>query len=456
MKNLMFSILAALFISPLGASAQSEKITLTVPDFKSFFIVDGDMVNLRRLPNVNSGKLMEWYSDGGSFDTYAQIFYADTEAANYRPNARTGAYIEPYQAFNDQYLPLNPKQTEPQNGWYNVIATATSFRDSPGKANSKPAWIKGTLGYVADVTTDGRIRNIRISINPNLDDQSAEECGKLRQASKGMRRLSGDYKDLGIFCDVDNNWASVCFPIFAGNFLYVAGMQLEIKVDRTQQQPVFIETRTIRENDMQYQEATITVNNPNGIEQAIANHLMNCSDEEFSKITKWVFINDKVPTNNVFFISSDGRKHMMNYEADELSGFETKTYTLAELNKQYAAMNGSQASGSAPTTDNSQVFKVTDEKPEFVGGSTALINYLSNNVVYPPVAIQNKIQGRVIVLFVIEKDGSVSNVRVGKGVDPLLDAEALRVVKAMPSWIPGKVNGKPVRTQYALPITFRL
>ena len=207
---------------------------------------------------------------------------------------------------------------------------------------------------------------------------------------------------------------------------------------------------------MQYQEATITVNNSNGIEQAIANHLQTCSDEEFSKITKWVFENDKVPTNNVFFISSDGMKHMMNYEADELSGFETKTYTLAELNKQYAAMNGSQASGSNPSTDNSQVFKVTDEQPEFVGGQTALANYLGNNVVYPTVAIQNNIQGRVVVSFIIEKDGSVSNVELISDVDPLLDAEALRVVKAMPSWNPGKINGKPVRTQYALPITFRL
>lgn len=149
-------------------------------------------------------------------------------------------------------------------------------------------------------------------------------------------------------------------------------------------------------------------------------------------------------------------KHMMYYEADELSGFETKTYTLAELNKQYAAMNGSQASSSNPSTDNSQVFKVADEQPEFVGGQTALANYLGNNVVYPTVAIQNNIQGRVIVSFIIEKDGSVSNVELLSGVDLLLDAEALRVVKAMPSWTPGKINGKPVRTQYALPITFRL
>lgn len=75
---------------------------------------------------------------------------------------------------------------------------------------------------------------------------------------------------------------------------------------------------------------------------------------------------------------------------------------------------------------------------------------------YPPVAIQNNIQGRVVVSFIIEKDGSVSNVELKYGVDPLLDAEALRVVKAMPSWTPGKINGKPVRTLYALPITFRL
>ena len=119
-------------------------------------------------------------------------------------------------------------------------------------------------------------------------------------------------------------------------------------------------------------------------------------------------------------------------------------------------MSGSQASGNARTTDNSEVFKAPDEQPEFVGGQTALFNYLSNNVVYPPVAIQNNIQGRVVVSFIIEKDGSVSNVKLEYGVDPLLDAEALRVVKTMPSWNPGKISGKPVRTQFALPITFRL
>lgn len=102
------------------------------------------------------------------------------------------------------------------------------------------------------------------------------------------------------------------------------------------------------------------------------------------------------------------------------------------------------------------IYEYTDEMPEFPGGEAALHKFLLENIKYPPNARESCIQGRVMVSFVVEKDGSVSNVRVVRSVDPYLDGEAARVVSIMPKWKPGKVSGQPVRTRYTLPVQFSL
>ena len=102
------------------------------------------------------------------------------------------------------------------------------------------------------------------------------------------------------------------------------------------------------------------------------------------------------------------------------------------------------------------VFDVVEGMPQFPGGEAALMRYLSQNIRYPKEAMEAKTQGRVIVQFVIEKDGSISGAHVVKSVNPQLDAEALRVVSAMPNWTPGTHNGQTVRVKYAVPISFRL
>lgn len=110
-------------------------------------------------------------------------------------------------------------------------------------------------------------------------------------------------------------------------------------------------------------------------------------------------------------------------------------------------------------TDENRTDKVFDEveqMPSFPGGLSALMNYLSSNIKYPVIAEENSIQGRVVVQFVVGKDGHISDVRVAKSVDPSLDKEAVRVVKGMPKWIPGKQDGQAVTVRYTLPVTFRL
>ena len=103
-----------------------------------------------------------------------------------------------------------------------------------------------------------------------------------------------------------------------------------------------------------------------------------------------------------------------------------------------------------------KIFDVVEQMPDFPGGMSALMQYLSKHIKYPVVAEENGIQGRVIVTFVVEKNGSITDVQVVKSVDPSLDKEAVRVVKSMPNWIPGKQNGSAVRVKYTLPVTFRL
>ena len=106
--------------------------------------------------------------------------------------------------------------------------------------------------------------------------------------------------------------------------------------------------------------------------------------------------------------------------------------------------------------EENKVFDVVEQMPSFPGGPSALMAYLSSRVKYPAVAEEKGIQGRVTVQFVVEKDGSVTDVKTMKSVDPSLDREAERVVKSMPKWIPGKQNGSAVRVKYFVPVVFRL
>ena len=106
--------------------------------------------------------------------------------------------------------------------------------------------------------------------------------------------------------------------------------------------------------------------------------------------------------------------------------------------------------------EQNKVFDVVEQQPQFPGGMGALNQWLGSNIKYPAMAAENGIEGRVIVQFVVERDGSVSGVHVVRGVDPSLDKEATRVVSQMPKWIPGKQNGSAVRVKYTVPVTFRL
>jgi protein TonB len=106
--------------------------------------------------------------------------------------------------------------------------------------------------------------------------------------------------------------------------------------------------------------------------------------------------------------------------------------------------------------EEAQIFFIVEEMPEFPGGDLELRKYIAKNIRYPNLARENDIQGKVYVRFAVTATGAVKKVTVARGVDPLLDAEAIRVVKSLPKWKPGKQRGKPVNVWYTVPINFQL
>lgn len=106
--------------------------------------------------------------------------------------------------------------------------------------------------------------------------------------------------------------------------------------------------------------------------------------------------------------------------------------------------------------EEEKVFDMVEQMPTFPGGQAELLSFIGKNLKYPTIAQENGTQGRVICQFIVGKDGTVRDVQVVKSLDPYCDKEAIRVIRSMPRWIPGKQNGKPVTVKYTVPITFRL
>ena len=139
--------------------------------------------------------------------------------------------------------------------------------------------------------------------------------------------------------------------------------------------------------------------------------------------------------------------------AGEAKAEEAKALEQAKLNAEVKVKNKAQAD----TTKKEKSWDcIPETMPQFPGGQKVLMKYLAANIKYPATAAKAKKQGRVIVTFTVRKDGSITNAKVARSVDPELDAEALRVVRAMPKWTPGTQNGKPVNVKYALPVKFSL
>lgn len=109
-----------------------------------------------------------------------------------------------------------------------------------------------------------------------------------------------------------------------------------------------------------------------------------------------------------------------------------------------------------PEPEDDEIYEMVEEMPEFPGGMAECMKFIGKNLQYPSISEENGVQGKVIVTFVVNKDGSIVDPVVVRSVDPYLDKEAMRVISTMPNWKPGKQRGNPVRVRYTVPVTFRL
>lgn len=139
-----------------------------------------------------------------------------------------------------------------------------------------------------------------------------------------------------------------------------------------------------------------------------------------------------------------------------LLGFGTTVSFIQAQSTGNVPTSGSNVQPQSTGTSNDSIYQKVEVMPEFPGGNSALFLFLATNVKYPTISQENGIQGRVIVSFVIDKDGSITDIEVVRSIDPILDKEAIRVIKIMPKWKPGMIKGKPVRVKYTVPVTFSL
>jgi TonB family protein len=158
-----------------------------------------------------------------------------------------------------------------------------------------------------------------------------------------------------------------------------------------------------------------------------------------------------------YLVRVSAKKKVLEYEIEVKSN--TESHLLFDLKKQKVTLLKEKKLIPEITykpDDFNDIFTVVEEQPGFVGGEEARIRFLQANIHYPDTAVKSGIQGKVFVCFVVEKDGSLGNVRVLRGIGGGCDEEAVRVVKMMPRWIPGRQRGVAVRVQFNLPIKFIL
>lgn len=147
---------------------------------------------------------------------------------------------------------------------------------------------------------------------------------------------------------------------------------------------------------------------------------------------------------------------ILNVVEDDVETAEIDINVEDEKDKAVVIQAPVAGTGVVDAEDTEVPFVVVEQMPSFPGGDAALMRYLSENIRYPVIAQESGIQGRVILQFVVNRDGSIVDIEVVRSIDRSLDAEAIRVVSNMPRWIPGKQRGKTVRVKFTLPVNFRL
>lgn len=307
--------------------ANAQGVKVKIPTSSRFVKVKADGVNVRRLPNATSGKVMAWYSDGGSIDTYSKIFYSDTEAKLYRASNATGAYTDVYHPTKGDWMIVPSTQQEPVNGWFNVIATAQEYAGNPGKGNARLGWIKSDFCEPVTVIKDADIaKKVFPSWKLYNSEKDKTEYGKnVSPMEGGSLRGFGKYAKIRLFLvrDEKSNLLLISNGLIVGNYLLVARYNLEVMHDEDLTSDYSLE---MMDNDWDEYPVMKMKSNVDMLENA-AKCLLKCPDEKFKIIIDALFPNGTYPTDEVYVTTSTGTRECISYGQNG-SDKEYKTYTF--------------------------------------------------------------------------------------------------------------------------------
>lgn len=323
---------AALTLTSIATMAQEIPIVhVNVPDVTRLVEINTEGVNLRRLPNTTSGKVMMWNSDAGSYYTYTKLFYSDTEASRYRANRSTGAYVNAYHPQKGELLMVSPKQNAPKNGWYQVLAFAEGYAGNSGKPNSRLGWVKGDFCKVIDVAESTEEQLLALQIPITFPDPNDPEGGKVldayiqRGSTKSLRtRPRGQFNhfEFVVFCS-SIDAIKIVYPYIEGNFMYIAETLIPIEYDPNLTKDFKVE-KCVEEYDMgdddyEYTKITLKGNRNKKSFMEVFFALDHMKDESFSLIVNQIVPNGEMPTDCVYFRGTDGKTYKFGYNSDLIS-----------------------------------------------------------------------------------------------------------------------------------------
>ncbi len=313
----------------ISQTANSQGFKVKIPASSRFVKVKAEGVNVRRLPNATSGKVMAWYSDGGSMDTYSKIFYSDTEAKLYRASNATGAYTDVYHPNKGDWMIVPSTQQEPVNGWFNVIATAQEYDGNPGKGNAKLGWIKGDFCETIDIVNDASNAQKGFPVWMKYDYEKGKyNYGRnVSPLEGGSKRGFGKYANMRLFIirDEENSQLHIASAIVADNkYLLVARLYMEVMQDEELTSDFSLE---LMDTEMGDAPVIKMKSNQNMLQNAAAN-LLKCPDSMFKLLTDAMFPDGAFPTDEVYVTTTTGKRECINFQHNGFDN-EFEAYTLS-------------------------------------------------------------------------------------------------------------------------------
>lgn len=327
----MAAYLAAMTVClGMTQNADAQDIKVKVPVSTRFVEVTAEGVNVRRLPNTTSGKIMTWNSDAGSIDTYTKIFYSDTESGKYRPNNNTGAYIDAFHPTQGNMLIMASANPTPVNGWCNVIVNSEEYAGNSGNGNAKLGWIKSDFcGKPIEMVRDGSGDNLSYPITVTWNgEKDRYEYGKdIKPNEGGFQRGTGKYSKLRLHIsgNEQDKLLAISTAVSIDGFTLVARCNLEIIQDEGMTSKFALEEM---ENDMgDFGSLAIKLKSGQDMVKNAVFNLIKSPDSVFQLLVDNLFPGGKFPTNEVYIKTKSGEKKQISFGSYDVAN-EFKTYTL--------------------------------------------------------------------------------------------------------------------------------